>query len=77
MAGAFGDHGLGVEGDAQAGNREHGEIVGAITHRDGLLEVDVFGGGMIGAAASAPSGGNGVQVWVGDRKSTRLNSSHG
>ena len=36
------DTGLGVEGDAEASFRDHGEVVGTITHGDGLREVHLL-----------------------------------
>src|SRR5882724_11829420 len=42
MSCALGDERLGVEGDAEAGGGEHGEIISAVADGDRLLERDVF-----------------------------------
>ena len=40
-AGRFRHHRLGVIGDAQARRLDHGQIVGAVAHRQGLAQIDV------------------------------------
>ena len=42
MAGALCDQRLGVKGDAQTRDGEHGQIVGAVADSNRLLQRDVF-----------------------------------
>lgn len=42
LAGILLDLGLGVEGDTQSGNGEHGQVVCSVTNGNGLLQADLF-----------------------------------